>query len=96
MTICTLHEFPLGVDPNDATPKSNAAAEKALEFDPTLARPHAVLGANHMQRDWNLSGSEAESRKALEHLHARACELAIAAKKAIATSLKAKRSFTVK
>jgi len=44
--------FPnFGVDPNDATPKSNAAAEKALEFDPTLARPHGVLGANHMQRD---------------------------------------------
>jgi len=60
-----------------------------------IARPYAVLGANHMQRDWDLSGNEAESRKALEHLHG-ACELAIAAIKAIATSLKAKRSFTIK
>ncbi len=65
MTICILHEFPLGVDPNDATPKSNAAAEKALEFDPTLARPYAVLGANHMQRDWDLSGQRGRVPKGL-------------------------------
>jgi len=55
-----------GGDPSDVIPKSNAAAEKALELDPTLARPYAVLGANHMQRDWDFSGGEAESRKALE------------------------------
>jgi serine/threonine protein kinase len=55
-----------GGDSNDAIPKSNAAAEKALELDPTLARPHAVLGANKMQFHWDFSGGEAEFRKALE------------------------------
>jgi len=54
------------VDPSDVIPKSNAAAEKALELDPTLARPYAVLGSNHMHVDRDFSGGEAESRKALE------------------------------
>ena len=55
-----------GGDANDVIPKSNAAAEKALELDPTLARPHAVLGANKMEYDWDFSGGEAEYRRALE------------------------------
>jgi TolB-like protein/Tfp pilus assembly protein PilF len=55
-----------GSDPNDVTPKSNAAAKRALELDPTLARPHAVLGINKMQYSWDFSGGEAEFRKALE------------------------------
>jgi tetratricopeptide (TPR) repeat protein len=54
-----------GSDPNDVIPKSNAAAEKALELDPTLARPHAVLAANKYN-NWDFSGGEAEFRKALE------------------------------
>jgi TolB-like protein/Tfp pilus assembly protein PilF len=54
-----------GGDPDDVIPKSNAAAEKALELDPTLARPHADLGANKMQY-WDFSGGEAEFRKAFE------------------------------
>jgi eukaryotic-like serine/threonine-protein kinase len=55
-----------GSAPNDVMPKSNAAAEKALELDPTLARPHAALGANKMQYSWDFSGGEAEFRKAFE------------------------------
>ena len=55
-----------GSDPNDVTPKSNAAAEKALELDPTLARPHADLAANKMEFSWDFSGGEAEYRKAFE------------------------------
>jgi tetratricopeptide (TPR) repeat protein len=55
-----------GADPNDVTPKSNAAAEKALELDPTLAHPHAVLGANKSLYNWDFSGGEAEFRKAIE------------------------------
>ncbi|MGC2231232.1 MAG: hypothetical protein WBA09_06995, partial [Candidatus Acidiferrum sp.] len=39
-----LHFF--GGNPSEDFPKSNAAARKALELDPTLAHPHAVLGAN--------------------------------------------------
>ncbi len=48
----------------DAVPKSNAAARKALELDPTLARPHAVLGTNEMQSDWNSARGEAEFKQA--------------------------------
>jgi len=55
-----------GGDPNDLTPKSNAAAEKALELDPTLARPHAVLASNKIEYNWDFSGGEAEFRRALE------------------------------
>jgi serine/threonine protein kinase/Tfp pilus assembly protein PilF len=53
-------------DPNDVIPKAKAAANKALELDPTLARPHAVLGLAKMSYDWDFSGGEAEFRKAFE------------------------------
>ena len=55
-----------GSEPNDVKPKAIAAAEKALELDPTLARPHADLGLAKMQYSWDFSGGEAEYRKALE------------------------------
>src|SRR5262249_3576612 len=35
--------------PTEAYPKGNAAARKALELDPSLAHPHAVLGSNEME-----------------------------------------------
>ncbi len=54
-----------GAAPDDVIPKANAAAEKALELDPTLARPHANLGANKMEYSWDAAGGEAEFRKAL-------------------------------
>jgi eukaryotic-like serine/threonine-protein kinase len=56
----------LGEDPNDVVPKANAAAEKALELDPTLAHPHAVLASDKTEYNWDFSGSEAEFRKAFE------------------------------
>lgn len=52
--------------PSENFPKSNAAARKALELDPTLAHPHAVLGMNETQYDWDFAGGEAEFKKALE------------------------------
>jgi serine/threonine protein kinase/TolB-like protein len=55
-----------GGDPGEYTAKSNAAAETALSLDPTLAHPHAVLGANKMGYSWDFSGGEAEFRKALQ------------------------------
>jgi len=55
-----------GGTPSENVPKSNAAARKALELDATLARPHAVLGNNEVQYDWDLAGGEAEFKKALE------------------------------
>jgi len=55
-----------GGNPSEDSPKSNAAARKALELDPTLAHPHAVLGSNEMQFDWDFAGGEAEFKKAIE------------------------------
>ncbi len=45
-----------GGSPSENFPKSNAAARKALELDATLARPHAVLGGNEMEYDWDFAG----------------------------------------
>ncbi|HTW57787.1 MAG TPA: tetratricopeptide repeat protein [Terriglobales bacterium] len=55
-----------GANPRQTFPKSNAAARKALELDPTLARPHAVLGNNETEYDWDFAGGEAEFKKAIE------------------------------
>jgi tetratricopeptide (TPR) repeat protein len=56
----------LGGAPSEYYPKANAAARKALELDPTLARPHAVLGSSEMEYEWDFAGGEAEYKKALE------------------------------
>ena len=50
--------------PSENYPKSNAAARRALELDATLAHPHAVLGSNEMEYDWDFAGGEAEYKKA--------------------------------
>jgi eukaryotic-like serine/threonine-protein kinase len=55
-----------GAKASEAVPKANAAARRALALDPTLARPHAVLGSNYMEYDWDFAGGEAEYKKALE------------------------------
>ena len=55
-----------GSEPDDVIPQSNAAAEKAVELDRTLARPHAVLGYNKMRYNWDFSGGEGEFRRAFE------------------------------
>jgi len=55
-----------GGDPKDLFGKGTAAAQKALELDPSLARPHADLGLAKMQYYWDFSGGEAEFRKAFE------------------------------
>lgn len=54
-------------DPKDFFPKGAAAASKALELDPTLARAHADLGLEKIQGEWDFSGGEAEFQKAIEH-----------------------------
>ena len=59
------YEVGYGGDPKDSGPKSNAAALKALELDPTLAQPHAVLGNNKYFRREFAEG-EAEFKKAFE------------------------------
>jgi len=55
-----------GGDPSEMYPKSNAAARRALELDASLAHPHAILGTNEMEYDWNFAGGEGEYRKAFE------------------------------
>jgi eukaryotic-like serine/threonine-protein kinase len=55
-----------GGDPTETSLKANAAAQKALELDPTLAHPHAILGGNMMEYSWDFTGGEAEFKKALE------------------------------
>jgi TolB-like protein len=54
-----------GGNPAEDFPKSSAAAREALRLDPDLAHPHAILGNNEMDYDWDFSGGEAEFRKAL-------------------------------
>jgi serine/threonine protein kinase/tetratricopeptide (TPR) repeat protein len=55
-----------GGDPEELYGKATAAAKKALELDPTLARPHADLGLAKMQHYWDFPGGEAEFKKAIE------------------------------
>jgi TolB-like protein len=55
-----------GGDPNDTSLKSHAAALKALELNPTLAQPHAVLGNNKYFHEWAFAEGEAEFKKAFE------------------------------
>jgi len=55
-----------GGAPGEYYPKGNAAARKALELDPTLAGPHAFLGGNEMEYEWDFAGGEAEYKKAFE------------------------------
>jgi len=54
-----------GGSPIEDIPKSNAAARKALELDPTLARPHAAMGYTKFRHEWDFPGAEAEFKKAL-------------------------------
>ena len=55
-----------GGNPSEAYPRSNAAARRALELDASLAHPHAVLGTNEMEYDWDFAGGEAEYKRAFE------------------------------
>jgi tetratricopeptide (TPR) repeat protein len=55
-----------GASPSEDIPKAKAAALKALDLDPTLARAHVNLGGIKMAHEWDFAGGEAEFRKALE------------------------------
>jgi tetratricopeptide (TPR) repeat protein len=55
-----------GGTPSEDYPKSNSAARKALELDPTLALAHSVLASNEIEHDWDFAGGLAEFKKALE------------------------------
>jgi TolB-like protein/Tfp pilus assembly protein PilF len=51
--------------PADVLPRARAAAEKALEIDPTLGEAHAILAHIEWAYDWNYPGAENEFRKAI-------------------------------
>ncbi len=53
------------ISPDEASPKIRSAAQRAIDLDPTLAEPHAVLAALKELADWDWAGAEAEYRKAI-------------------------------
>jgi TolB-like protein/Tfp pilus assembly protein PilF len=52
--------------PHDAFPRAKAAAERALEIDPSLAEAHTSLGVVRFQYEWDWSGAERAFRRAIE------------------------------
>jgi serine/threonine protein kinase/tetratricopeptide (TPR) repeat protein len=52
--------------PRDSMPRVKAAAERALQIDPTLAEAHTSLAIAFAQYDWDWSRSESEFRRAIE------------------------------
>ncbi len=55
----------VGFPPDEVRPKIISAAQKALQLDPSLAEPHALL-AEMYQEQWQWSDAEAEYKHALE------------------------------
>src|SRR6266699_3465016 len=53
------------MSPTEAKPKARAAAERALQLDPLLAEPHAVLANVSFSYDWNFAVAEQEFQRAL-------------------------------
>jgi TolB-like protein/DNA-binding winged helix-turn-helix (wHTH) protein len=51
---------------NEAYPRTEAAAKKALELDDTLAEAHSSMGAIKSVYDWDWSAAEREYKRALE------------------------------
>ena len=56
----------LGASRSEDFPKAIAAARRALEIDPTMAHPHAVLATSEMEYQWDFAGGENEYTKAFE------------------------------
>jgi len=52
--------------PNEFYPSAKAAAQKALEIDPTLAEGHAMLGWIAHWYEWDWVASEAHFKRAIE------------------------------
>jgi TolB-like protein/Tfp pilus assembly protein PilF len=52
--------------PAEYYPKARAAAQKAIEIDPSLAEAHNALASVKQNYDWKFAEAEAEFRKTLE------------------------------
>src|SRR5947209_6874618 len=61
----TLSQALGGPLPNEAMPKSKAAALKALQIDGSLARGYAVLGFVEMFYDWDFATAERDYKHAI-------------------------------
>jgi len=55
----------LGLTPQEARPKSKAAALKALELDDSLAEAHTTLADTYLYYDWDFSKSQQEFQRAI-------------------------------
>ncbi len=64
-TYVVLPQF-VALPSKEIVPKAEAAARRALQLDPTLAEPHAVLGLIKINNEWNWAGAESEFRLAIE------------------------------
>jgi adenylate cyclase len=53
------------VRPDEATPKANAAALRALKLDSTLAEPHFALATTTTWGEWDWQGGERAFRQAI-------------------------------
>jgi TolB-like protein/DNA-binding winged helix-turn-helix (wHTH) protein/Tfp pilus assembly protein PilF len=53
------------LSPNDTFPRAKAAADKALELDPSLAEAHATLGYYNLYYAWDWTVAEKEFRQAI-------------------------------
>src|SRR5207244_11459314 len=54
-----------GLPPELAMPRGKAAAQRALELDPTLAEPHAALGWVSLFYEWDWGAAEREFQRAI-------------------------------
>jgi len=54
------------VPAQEAVPLARDAANRAIELDPTLAEPHAVLGYLKTLHDWDWDGAQREFVRAIE------------------------------
>jgi TolB-like protein/DNA-binding winged helix-turn-helix (wHTH) protein len=54
-----------GLPLNEASPKVNEAAAKALALDPSLAEPHSSLAFIKLFNDWDWAGAEADFKQAI-------------------------------
>ena len=55
-----------GGEQNESYSKANRAARQALALDPSMGHPHAVLGSDYIEHDWDFAGGEAEFEKAFQ------------------------------
>jgi len=55
----------LGLTPQEARPKSKAAASKALEIDDSLAEAHTTLADTYLYYDWDFPKAQQEFQRAI-------------------------------